>query len=116
MVPLVFLVGHLFTTKDQADIDLVSYIIGALTNYGLYAYILAFVVGVPALFAMISLKRTRCVDYMLAGFLISLLPCVIIYSVFGVEIPAIYAQCALAGALSGLVFWLVAYWNLSSES
>jgi hypothetical protein len=81
----------------------------------LVAYAIALVVGVPAVVALHLLKFLRWWHYFLAGALVGVVGIVLI--TFNLHDPRIYNESiqliasALLGAVSALVFWLVAVYQ-----
>lgn len=75
-----------------------------------FAYITVLVLGVPAILVFHFFHLKGVIPHFLGGAALGLIASQIILSVFGAE-PTIddYVSFALAGGISALTFWLIAY-------
>lgn len=89
-----------------------STFIGEFVGIGIYAYIFSFVFGIPTLLMLMRLNKLQLVHFIIAGLILSMMPCLFFHSVFGslLSIKAnFYILCVISTILSAMVFWTIAF-------
>lgn len=109
VVPVFFFIAYLFLGNGLTWDNLLNRFIGTLINYGAYAYIFTLILGIPTLLVLVGLRKTRLLDFLAAGALLSVIPCIFFYVTFGTADYLFYIQSVVVTLLATAVFWYLAF-------
>src|SRR5438445_3003580 len=102
IVPLAYFIFAAVTGRNYGASELA----GTLLNYGLYTYLFALLLGIPAFWLLRRIGHAGLWSYALAAGVIGLVGAGL-FSIIGLKVEGVLVG-VIAGAIAGMIFYLVA--------